>query len=35
MDLGLQDSLSNVTTARPARIRVGSGEILVFVVTRP
>ncbi len=35
MDLGVQDSLSNVTTARPARIRVGSGEILVFVVTRP
>jgi thiamine pyrophosphokinase len=35
MDLGAQDSISNVTTGRPARIRIGRGELLVFVVTRP
>lgn len=35
MDLGGQDSISNVTTGRPARIRIARGELLVFVVTRP
>ncbi|HSQ60556.1 MAG TPA: thiamine diphosphokinase [Acidobacteriota bacterium] len=35
MDLGVQDSISNITTGRPARIRIGRGELLVFVVTRP
>ncbi|MEO7938435.1 MAG: thiamine diphosphokinase [Burkholderiaceae bacterium] len=35
MALGHQDSVSNVTTGRPARIRIGRGELLVFVVTRP
>lgn len=33
--LGELDSVSNLTTARPARIRIGRGELLVFVVTRP
>lgn len=33
--LGEQDSVSNLTTARPARIRIKRGELLVFVVTRP
>jgi len=35
MELGVQDSISNVTTARPARIRVATGEILIVVVSRP
>ncbi|MEK7314867.1 MAG: thiamine diphosphokinase [Candidatus Eisenbacteria bacterium] len=35
MALGEQDSVSNVTTGRPARIRIGRGELLIFVVTRP
>jgi len=35
MALGEQDSVSNVTCGRPARIRIGRGELLVFVVTRP
>ncbi|HEU4335554.1 MAG TPA: thiamine diphosphokinase [Candidatus Eisenbacteria bacterium] len=35
MDLGAQDSISNITTGRPARIRIARGELLVFVVTRP
>ena len=35
MDLGAQDSISNVTTGRPAQIRIARGELLVFVVTRP
>lgn len=35
MTLGEQDSVSNITTGRPARIRIGRGELLIFVVTRP
>ncbi|HEX7078975.1 MAG TPA: thiamine diphosphokinase [Candidatus Eisenbacteria bacterium] len=35
LELGEQDSLSNVVTARPARITIGSGSLLVFVVNRP
>jgi thiamine pyrophosphokinase len=35
MNLGIQDSVSNVTTARPARIRIAHGDLLVIVVTRP
>ena len=35
MALGEQDSVSNVTTGRPARIHIGRGELLIFVVTRP
>ena len=35
LELGVQDSVSNVTTGRLARIRITRGELLVFVVTRP
>jgi len=35
LELGVQDSVSNITTARPARIRIARGQLLVFVVTRP
>lgn len=35
MALGGRDSLSNVTIGRPARIRIGRGELLISVVTRP
>ena len=33
--LGRRDSLSNVTSGRPARIRIARGELLISVVTRP
>lgn len=32
-ELGVQDSVSNVTTGRPARIRIAHGMLLVTVVT--
>jgi len=35
MELGVQDSMSNVTTERPARLRIASGELLLSVVSRP
>lgn len=35
LELGEQDSLSNVIVARPARITIGAGRLLVFVVSRP
>jgi thiamine pyrophosphokinase len=35
MRLGLQDSVSNVIVARPARIRIGSGHLVVVVLKRP
>ena len=35
MALGGRDSLSNVTSGRPARIRIKLGELLISVVTRP
>ncbi|HVP40265.1 MAG TPA: thiamine diphosphokinase [Candidatus Saccharimonadales bacterium] len=35
LELGAQDSVSNVVERRPARIRVERGEILVLVVTAP
>lgn len=35
MALGGRDSLSNVTSGRPARIRIARGELLITVVTRP
>ena len=35
MALGGRDSLSNVTSGRPARIRIARGELLISVVTRP
>ena len=35
LELGVRDSVSNVTTARPARIRIARGQLLVSVVTRP
>ena len=35
MELGGQDSMSNVTSGRPARIRIARGELLISVVTRP
>ncbi|HEU4726152.1 MAG TPA: thiamine diphosphokinase [Candidatus Eisenbacteria bacterium] len=35
MALGGQDSMSNVTSGRPARIRIARGELLISVVTRP
>jgi len=33
--LGEQDSLSNVITTRPARIRIGSGHLVIIVLKRP
>lgn len=33
--LGSQDSVSNVIAARPARIRIGSGRLVVVVLKRP
>jgi len=35
LELGVQDSVSNITTGRPARIRIARGDLLVSVVTRP
>jgi thiamine pyrophosphokinase len=35
LELGVQDSISNLTSGRPARIVIGRGALLVFVVTRP
>ncbi len=35
MALGEQDSVSNVTTGAPARLRIGGGELLLVVVKRP
>jgi thiamine pyrophosphokinase len=35
LELGTQDSISNEVASRPARVRVGSGRLLFFVVTRP
>ena len=35
LELGAQDSVSNVVSARPARIRVERGELLVVVVKTP
>ena len=35
LDLGAQDSVSNLTTGRPARIRITSGMLLVCVVVPP
>lgn len=35
LELGEQDSISNEITARPARITIGAGRLLVFVVIRP
>ena len=33
--MGAQDSISNVIETRPARIRIGRGELLVMVVREP
>ena len=33
--LGSQDSVSNVIAKRPARIRIGSGRLVVVVLKRP
>jgi len=33
--MGAQDSVSNVISARPARIRIGSGRLVVVVLKRP
>ena len=33
LEFGVQDSVSNITTGRPARIRIESGMLLVSVVT--
>ena len=35
LELGAQDSVSNVVAARPARIRVAQGDLLVVVVKQP
>jgi thiamine pyrophosphokinase len=35
VELGVQDSISNVIEQRPASVRVASGKLLFFVVTRP
>ena len=35
LELGTQDSISNEIASRPAGVRVGSGRLLFFVVTRP
>jgi thiamine pyrophosphokinase len=35
LEMGVQDSVSNVTTARPARIRIARGELIIVVVTEP
>lgn len=35
LELGVQDSISNVVSERPASVRVGAGRLLFFVVTRP
>jgi thiamine pyrophosphokinase len=35
LELGAQDSISNEIASRPAGVRVGSGRLLFFVVTRP
>jgi thiamine pyrophosphokinase len=35
LELGVQDSISNVIATRPASVRVAKGRLLFFVVTRP
>lgn len=35
LELGVQDSVSNVITRRPASVRVRQGRLLFFAVTRP
>jgi thiamine pyrophosphokinase len=35
LELGMQDSISNVVSGRPARIHIESGELLVVVVSAP
>ena len=35
LELGAQDSISNVIESRPARVRIAKGRLLFFVVTRP
>jgi thiamine pyrophosphokinase len=34
MALGEQDSISNVTTGSPARLKIGGGELLLVVLKR-
>jgi thiamine pyrophosphokinase len=35
LEMGVQDSISNVIASGPARVRIGRGRLLFFVVTRP
>jgi len=35
LELGVQDSISNVVEMRPASVRIARGRLLFFVVTRP
>jgi len=35
LEMGVHDSISNVIASRPARVRIGRGRLLFFVVTRP
>ena len=35
LEMGVQDSISNVVEATPARIEIARGEILVVVVKKP
>lgn len=35
LELGVQDSISNVVAERPASVHVSNGRLLFFVVTRP
>jgi len=35
LELGVQDSISNVIASGPALVRIGRGRLLFFVVTRP
>jgi thiamine pyrophosphokinase len=35
LELGVQDSISNVVTARPARVQIEAGRLLFFIVTQP
>jgi len=35
LELGVQDSISNVVASRPARVRIQQGKLLFLIVTRP
>jgi hypothetical protein len=35
LEMGIQDSISNVVERAPASIRIARGDILIMVVTKP